>query len=74
MAICRGLNAGYGSVGLFGATHLPSWRERPAGLPTEIARFEPLHQDRSLFKNRPSGIAIRLRRSHVFPFPHGSFS
>jgi hypothetical protein len=49
-------------VGLFGASYLPGWRERPAGLATEIAGFEPLHQDRSLFKSR-----LRRPRSECAP-------
>jgi len=52
MALCRGLNVGYGSVGLFGASYLPGWREQPAGLSTEIARVGRSQQDRRLFKNR----------------------
>jgi len=65
-SVVSGLNAGYGSVGLFRASYLPSWREHPIGSPTEVTRFGRLHHtDRRLFKTASGGCAVRAMSAFI---------
>jgi hypothetical protein len=73
MALCRGLNAGYGSVGLLepriyqvGENSPPVNRQRSLVLDRRV-RIEVFS------KAAPGGRAIGLRRQRVLLFPHGSF-
>jgi hypothetical protein len=73
MALCRGLNAGYGSVGLLepriyqvGENSPPVYRQRSLVLDVCI-KIEVFS------KAAFGGRAIGLRRQRFYSFPHGSF-
>jgi hypothetical protein len=73
MALCRGLNAGYGSVGLLepridqvGENSPPVYRQRSLVLDTRVI-IEVFS------KAAAGGCAIGLRRERIYSFPHGSF-
>lgn len=73
MALCRGLNAGYGSVGLLepriyqvGENSPPLYRQR-------LFVLNPCIETGGFSKAASGGRAIGLRREQHHSFPHGSF-